>query len=327
MLLFLPSPAHGVYYLGPVPIRGYALSILLGIIVAVVIARHRWKKWGEEVDKLENLLLISIIMGIIGARVYWVVIEWHRYFGANHTEPWYHMFYVWEGGLGIWGGILFGFGTGWLLCRRYDIPFLRLADCVAPAFIIAQGFGRLGNWWNQELYGYPTTLPWALEIDPAHRVAGYEQYATFHPTFLYEMLWDFAGFGLLLLLEKKLKLGRGKLFASYIIIYATGRFLVELLRIDPVDSYFGLRVNSWATLLGLLFGVGLLIWLSLNRPGPNLTATRVDDQDDDGPSDQDDEDSSDPDDAPATTAKLAASDQSGADTGPATETDDRSGLS
>jgi len=256
-----------VWYLGPIPIRGYALSILTGIIVALIIAWHRWKKWGENTNQLENITLISIIMGIIGARVYWIVIEWPRYFGPTGT--WYRMFYVWEGGLGIWGAIAFGFVTAWLMCRKYKIPFLRLADCVAPAFLIAQGIGRLGNYWNQELYGRPTTLPWGLEIDLAHRVPGYEQYATFHPTFLYEMIWDFAGAGVLFLLERRLKLGRGKLFASYIVIYATGRFLVELLRIDPVDVIWGLRVNSWATLIGGLFGIGLLLWLVKYRPGPN----------------------------------------------------------
>ncbi len=271
--LYLPSPSHGVWYLGPIPIRGYALSILVGIIVAFILAVHRWKKWGESPEQMENIALLSVIIGIVGARAYWVVIEWDRYFGQGHTEPWYHIFYVWEGGLGIWGGITFGFITAWLLCRHYKIHFLRMADAVAPAFLLAQGIGRLGNWWNQELYGYPSTLPWALEIDPIHRVPGYAQFSTFHPTFLYEMLWDFLGVAVLLLLEKKLKLGRGKLFATYIIIYAVGRFLVELLRIDPVHVYFGLRVNSWATLLGGVAGVVLLALLVKFRPGPNLPKT------------------------------------------------------
>ena len=267
MLLFLPSPSTGVWHLGPVPIRGYALSILTGIVIALWFARRRWRKWGENVGQLENVALISVVFGIVGARVYWVVIEWRRYFGP--TGVWYEMFYVWQGGLGIWGGIAGGFLSAWWLARRYRIDFPRIADCIAPAFLIAQGVGRLGNWWNQELYGTPTTLPWALQIDPAHRVPGYEQYATFHPTFLYEMAWNFAGAGLLLWAERRFRLGRGKLFACYIITYATGRFLVELLRIDPVSSYFGLRVNSWATLAAGLFGVVLLIWLVKHRPGPN----------------------------------------------------------
>ena len=277
MLLFLPSPSNGVWHLGPLPIRGYALSILTGIIIALLIARRRWRAWGENVGQLENLALISVVFGIIGARVYWVAIEWRRYFGP--TGVWYEIFYIWQGGLGIWGGIAGGFLSAWFLARRYHIHFLRIADCIAPAFLIAQGIGRLGNWWNQELYGYPTTLPWGLQIDPVHRVRGYEQYATFHPTFLYEMLWNFTGAGLLLWAERRFRLGRGKLFACYIITYATGRFLVELLRIDPVNSYFGLRVNSWATLVAGLFGIVLLLWLIKYRPGPNEPAHSGSDKD------------------------------------------------
>lgn len=267
--IFIPSPSQGTWYLGPLPLRGYALSILTGIVVAFFIARSRWKKLGEKPEQMENIALIAIVCGIIGSRVYWIIIEWHRYFGAKATQPWYHIFYMWQGGLGIWGGIAGGFLSAWLLCRHYKIPFLRLADMVAPAFLLAQGIGRLGNWWNQELYGLPTTLPWGLEIDAAHRVAGYTQYATFHPTFLYEMLWSFTGVAVLLILEKKLRLGRGKLFATYILWYATGRFFNEFLRIDPVDTIGGLRVNSWATMAGWLFGALFLVWLIKNRPGPN----------------------------------------------------------
>jgi len=271
MLLFLPSPAHGVWHLGPIPIRAYALSILTGIVVAVLLARRRWKTWGGDVTQIENLAVVAVIAGIVGARIYWLIIEWPRYFGPDGV--WYHIFYVWEGGLGIWGGITFGFLAGWLVCRKYKISFLRLADCVAPTFLLAQGIGRLGNWWNQELYGLPTTLPWGLEIDPQHRVAGYQQYETFHPTFLYEMLWNFAGVAVLLWAEKRFHLGRGKVFALYISIYATGRFLIELLRIDPVESFWGLRVNSWVTLAGGLFGLSLFFWLLKNRPGPNEILT------------------------------------------------------
>ena len=270
MLLFLPSPSQGTWYLGVVPIRGYALSILLGIIIAVFMARRRWKNLGEDTNKFENIGLVSIVAGIIGARLYWVVIEWPQFFGSSGT--WYHIFYIWRGGLGIWGAIIFGFGTAWLMCRYYKIPFLRLADCVAPAFLLAQGIGRLGNWWNQELYGKPTRLPWGLKIDEAHRIPGYQQYATFHPTFLYEMLWNFIGVGLLLFLEKRFKLGRGKIFALYISFYAIGRFLIEFLRIDPVHTLGGLRVNSWPTAAGAIFGLIMLFWLIKNRPGPNEKA-------------------------------------------------------
>jgi prolipoprotein diacylglyceryl transferase len=265
MPLFIPSPAHGVWYLGPIPIRGYAISILIGIIVAFVLSRRRWKTTGGDTEHFENLIFASILTGIIGARIYWVLIEWPRYFGENGT--WYHIFYVWQGGLGIWGGITLGFLTALVLCRRYKISFLKVADCVAPGFLIAQGIGRLGNWWNQELYGLPTTLPWALEIDKVHRVAGFEQYATFHPTFLYEMLWNFAGAALLLILSRKLRIGSGMIFSLYIIMYALGRFWVELFRIDPVHVIAGLRINSWTTLVAGMVGVVVFVWALKHRKG------------------------------------------------------------
>ncbi|MDR0783119.1 MAG: prolipoprotein diacylglyceryl transferase [Propionibacteriaceae bacterium] len=266
-LLTIPSPSTGVWYLGPVPIRGYALSILVGILVAIFVTRRRWVRWGNPPSQFENIAFISIIMGIVGARIYWVLIEWPRFFGPDGT--WYHIFYIWQGGLGIWGGITGGFLTAWLMCRRYKVSFFRLADCAAPGFLLAQGIGRLGNWWNQELYGLPTDLPWGLEIDLAHRVAGFREFATFHPTFLYEMLWNFAGVAALLILEKRFRLGLGKIFALYITIYAIGRSLVEQFRIDPVAVIGGLRINSWVTLVGGLIGLGLFIWLVRKRPGPN----------------------------------------------------------
>ena len=275
MLLFIPSPPQGVWYLGPVPIRGYALSILTGIIVAFFLSRRRWKSTGGSPEHFENIILISIVMGVIGARIYWVIIEWKRYFGEGGT--WYHMFFIWQGGLGIWGGITVGFLTALFLCRHYGVSFLKVADCVGPAFIIAQGIGRLGNWWNQELYGLPTTVPWALEIDRAHRVAGYAQYETFHPTFLYEMLWNFVGAAFLIWFGKRFRLGSGVVFFLYIIVYAIGRFWIELLRIDPVHVILGLRVNNWTTLIAGLIGVaGLVVCLRRRKKTEPIT-TEIED--------------------------------------------------
>jgi prolipoprotein diacylglyceryl transferase len=249
-----------------VPIRAYALCILVGILVAWFVIRRRWQARGGDTEKLENLLLGTIVAGILGARLYFVLIEWPRYFGSHGT--WYHIFYVWEGGLGIWGGVTIGTLTAFLLARHYHFRFLVVADCIAPALPLAQAIGRLGNWWNQELYGRPTTLPWGLEIDLAHRVAGYQGYATFHPTFLYEMVWDLAVVAFLLfVLERRWHFGRGKLFASYVVCYAVGRFIIESFRIDPVHSLGGLRVNSWVTLVGGLAGLAWLIWLFRHRPG------------------------------------------------------------
>jgi prolipoprotein diacylglyceryl transferase len=262
MALFIPSPSVGVWYLGPIPLRGYALSILTGIVIAFFWVRHRWKSTGESVEKFENLVLISIVLGIVGARIYWIIIEWPRYFSPTGT--WYRIFFVWEGGLGILGGITFGFLSALLLSRLYRFSFRAIADTVAPAFLLAQGIGRLGNWWNQELYGKPTTLPWALEIDYQHRVSGYGQFATFHPTFLYEMLWNFAGVGLLIWIGKKARIGSGILFGAYLVIYSCGRFWIELLRIDPVHHLGGWRVNSWVVLAVFLIGVTILV-LAIRR--------------------------------------------------------------
>jgi prolipoprotein diacylglyceryl transferase len=273
----IPSPPQGVWQLGPLPIRAYAICVLAGIMVACWGVWRRWRALGGDTQQLENLLLVTVVAGLIGARLYFIVIEWPRYFGPDGV--WYHAFFVWQGGLGIMGGVGLGALAAGLMCRRYRFDFLVLADCVALMLPIAQGIGRLGNWWNQELYGRPTDLPWGLAIDPAHRVPGYQEYATFHPTFLYEMIWDFALAGLLWALSRSRRWGRGKLFATYLIGYALGRSVVESFRIDPVEVVAGLRVNSWAALAVGLIGLVWLIWLIRRRPGgdgPGSAATRPD---------------------------------------------------
>ncbi|MDR0990888.1 MAG: prolipoprotein diacylglyceryl transferase, partial [Propionibacteriaceae bacterium] len=188
--LFIPSPAQAVWHLGPVPIRAYALCVLAGIILAWFIVRYRWRRLGGNVEKLENLLLVTAVSGIVGARLYYILIEWPRYFGPDGV--WYQAFFIWQGGLGIWGGVVGGGLAAFLMARHYRFNFPALADCFAVALPLAQAIGRFGNYFNQELYGRPTDLPWGLLIDPAHRVAGYYNDATFHPTFLYEALWNIA---------------------------------------------------------------------------------------------------------------------------------------
>ncbi|MDR1512628.1 MAG: prolipoprotein diacylglyceryl transferase [Propionibacteriaceae bacterium] len=266
--LFIPSPSQGVWHIGLVPIRAYALCVLAGILVAWLITKRRWVRLGGDGEKMETLLLVTVVCGILGARLYYVLIEWGRFFGPQGT--WYHAFFVWQGGLGIWGGLAVGTLTALLMARLYGFNASVLLDCFAPALPLAQALGRFGNYFNQELYGAPTTLPWGLEIDPVHRVAGYGQYATFHPTFLYEALWDLAlAAFLLFFVERKLKWGRGKLMATYVVGYAVGRFLVESLRIDPVKVIGPFRVNAWVTLvLGLIALVGLIVLLK-TRPGAN----------------------------------------------------------
>lgn len=266
--LFIPSPSQGVWHLGPVPIRGYALSILAGIFAAWWLSMRRWKARGGRQETLESILVWAIVAGIVGARIYYVIIEWPRYFGSQGT--WYHVFFIWQGGLGIWGAVTFGALAVWWRTRTSGVTFTAVADTIAPGLILAQGMGRLGNWWNQELYGRPTTLPWGLKIDLAHRVPGYEQFATFHPTFLYEMLWNFAMVGVLLWAERRFRLGRGKLFALYVVFYAAGRSVTESLRIDPVHVIAGLRVNLWVTITGGVLGLVWLAWLVKFRPGQEI---------------------------------------------------------
>lgn len=266
--LFIPSPSQGVWHLGPIPVRGYALSILAGILVAWWLSMRRWKARGGRQETLESILVWAIVAGIVGARIYYVIIEWPRYFGSQGT--WYHVFFIWQGGLGIWGAVTFGALAVWWRTRTSGVTFTAVADTIAPGLILAQGMGRLGNWWNQELYGRPTTLPWGLKIDLAHRVPGYEQFATFHPTFLYEMLWNFAMVGVLLWAERRFRLGRGKLFALYVVFYAAGRSVTESLRIDPVHVIAGLRVNLWVTITGGVLGLVWLAWLVKFRPGQEI---------------------------------------------------------
>lgn len=265
--LFIPSPSQGVWYLGPVPIRAYALSILAGIAVGWWLTMRRWRRCGGSTETLEGILTWAVLAGIIGARVYHVITDYQLYVGPG--RQWWRMFYVWEGGLGIWGAVAAGALAVWWRCRKTGVSFAAVADSVAPGLLLAQGIGRLGNWWNQELYGRPTSVPWAVEIDTAHRQAGYEQYATYHPTFLYEMLWTFLVAGLLLLLERRFALGRGKLFALYIVGYSLGRFWIESLRIDSVNHIGGFRLNNYTSAITFALGLALFLWLLRRRPGPN----------------------------------------------------------
>jgi prolipoprotein diacylglyceryl transferase len=263
--LFIPSPSVGVWYLGPIPIRAYALSIIAGIVLGWWITGRRWRARGGTQETLDGILIWAVLAGIVGARIYHVITDAELYFGPGRT--WYRMFYIWEGGLGIWGAVAGGALVAWWRCRKAHVGFAALADVVVPGLLVAQAVGRIGNYFNQELYGRPTTLPWGLEIDAAHRLAGYEQYATYHPTFLYELLWCLLGAAVLVLVERVFHLGRGKLFAAYIVWYTLGRFWVEGLRIDTVNTFGGFRLNSYTSLIVFVAGVALLVALVITRPG------------------------------------------------------------
>lgn len=263
--LFIPSPAINGFMLGPVKIHFYALCILVGIVVAWWLSAKRWRARGGKPEQLEFVLMWAIPFGIVGARIYHVLTHLDDYFGPGRNPV--TALYIWEGGIGIIGAISFGALGAWIACRRLGLSIARVADVLAPGIIIAQGIGRLGNYFNQELFGIPTTLPWGLEIDLAHRPPGFEQFATFHPTFLYEMLWNFAIGLLLLWLDRRFKLGFGKLFFLYVALYTVGRLGTESLRIDPAELLFGIRNHQFLTGALLVLALVVLAYLFRARPG------------------------------------------------------------
>ncbi len=266
MTLFIPSPSISSFQLGPLTIHIYALCLITGIIAAWVLGLRRWRARGGGQESFETVLIWAIPIGILGARLYHVLTHLGDYF-APGRNPW-SVFFIWEGGIAIYGAIGFGALAAWLVARRLGIAFAALADSLAPGIAIGQALGRFGNWFNQELYGQPTDLPWGLEIDEAHRAPGFEQYATFHPTFLYESLWNLFVAGVLLWADRRFRLGRGKVFALYIALYGFGRIFTEQLRLDYSYDVFGpIRFNAAVAILICAAGVLLFAWLVKYRPG------------------------------------------------------------
>ena len=259
-LAFIPSPSEYVWHLGPIPIRAYALALLAGIAAACWITEARLRSRGAPKWAALDIAVWAVPFGVIGGRLYHVFTSPGDYFGAD-GDPW-KVFAVWEGGLGIPGAVVLG-GVGvWLACRQLDLKFATVADALAPGLPVAQAIGRLGNWFNQELYGKPTELFWALEIDPGRRVDGYAQYATFHPTFLYEALWN-VGVALAVWgLDRRRKFGAGRAFAIYVLLYGVGRFWIEAIRIDPAEAFGGMRLNQW---MSLAIIVGAVVYLLRSR--------------------------------------------------------------
>jgi prolipoprotein diacylglyceryl transferase len=264
-VLSIPSPSTNIWHIGAFPLRAYALCIIAGIIVAVIIATRRWQARGGTADSMELMVVVGVPFGIVGARLYHVITDYQLYFGQGRQPL--NALKIWEGGLGVWGAIAFGLLGGYLVARRRRIAFPAVLDAIAPAILVAQAIGRIGNWFNQELFGRPTTLPWGLEIAAQYRPSGYSQFATFHPTFLYEMLWNLAAAVLLVWLDRRFRLGHGKVFALYVMLYCGGRFWIEALRIDTVNEIGGFRLNNYTALIGFIVALVWLIWLVRNRPG------------------------------------------------------------
>jgi len=264
-VLSIPSPSTNIWYIGAFPLRAYALCIIAGIIVALVIATRRWQARGGTADSMELMVVVGVPFGIVGARLYHVITDYQLYFGPGRQPL--DALKIWQGGLGVWGAIAFGVLGGYLVAQRRKIAFPAVLDAIAPAILVAQAIGRLGNWFNQELFGRPTTLPWGLEIAQQYRPAAYAQFAIFHPTFLYEILWNLGAAVLLVWLDRRFRLGHGKVFALYVMLYCAGRFWIEALRIDTVNEIGGFRLNNYTALIGFLVALVWLIWLIRNRPG------------------------------------------------------------
>lgn len=244
VLAYLPSPSQGVWHLGPIPIRAYALCIIAGIFAATWLTRQRWAAREGHPDDVTDIVIWAVPFGLLGGRLYHLITDPELYFvpGRHPIQA----LYVWDGGLGIPGAVALGAVGAWLGCRRRGIKLADFADTAAPGLILAQAIGRWGNYFNQELYGRPTNLPWKLLIDPAHRPADTPQIAFYHPTFLYESLWDLGVVFLLLWLGRR-PMARGRLFAYYLLAYTAGRAGIESLRIDHANHFLGLRLNDWVS--------------------------------------------------------------------------------
>ena len=255
--------------LGPIPIRAYALCIIAGIIAAIWITERRWVARGGKRGTVSDIAVWAVIFGLVGGRLYHVITDNELYFRAGR-DPW-RAFYVWEGGLGIWGAIALGGVGAWIGCRRRGIKLPPFADAAAPGIAVAQAIGRWGNYFNQELFGRPTTLPWGVRIDP-DRPSTVPGATGYQPTFLYESLWDLALAGVLVYVDRRFKMGRGRVFALYVMGYTAGRVWIEMLRIDTANHILGLRLNVWTSIL--VFAGGLAYFLL--HPGPRETVVEPD---------------------------------------------------
>ncbi len=273
---FIPSPPHGIVHLGPMPLHAYGLMLAIGVIVAVTVAEKRWTRMGHDAKEFSGIVVPVVIAGVVGARVY------HLFTGYKWSEGGLvGTVEIWKGGLSIWGAVLGGAIAVLVLARKRHLDGLALMDAIAPGVVLAQAIGRWGNYFNQELFGRPTRLPWALEIDPSHRPAGYTQYTTFHPTFLYESLWCLAVFGILLWAERRFEFRKGQTFALYVALYTLGRTFFEWLRVDDATRIFGIRFNLLLSMVLCALGVVWFVWLgrhsqpSAHDPAPDAATTEA----------------------------------------------------
>lgn len=281
MIASIPSPTEGVWYLGPVPIRAYALAIMIGIVVAIWLGERRWIARGGRPGDVLDVAIWAVPFGIVGARAYHLITDWDNYFAAGR-EP-FEALRIWEGGLSIWGAIAGGALGGWIAARRRGIPFPALADAVAPGIVLAQAIGRLGNYFNNELYGRPTDLPWGLEV---HQMQNFRavrdqtgapvllEGGPFHPIFLYESLWAVGTALVLIWADRRFRMGHGRVFALYVALYTAGRIWIENLRIDdggdvagPAREFLGMRVNAWVSVVLMIGAIAYIVISARLKPG------------------------------------------------------------
>lgn len=250
----IPSPSSGSISLGPLELRAYGLMIALGVVAAVWLAQKRWADKGQNPEDISAIAIWAVPAGLVGARLYHVATDWKRYSGN-----WGDVFAIWNGGLGIPGGMALGVIVGLWVARRRGLSVPLILDAATPALPLAQAIGRLGNWFNQELFGGPTNLPWGLEIDAAHRPQRYMQFETFHPTFLYEALWNLALCTFLIWVERTGRLKVGRLFPLYVLGYFVARLGLEMLRSDPASLILGVRINIWTAAIGIAVGAWFVV--------------------------------------------------------------------
>ncbi|MFY1599763.1 prolipoprotein diacylglyceryl transferase [Micromonospora sp. WMMD737] len=277
VLAYIPSPAQGVWQLGPLPIRAYALFIITGIIAALLIGDRRWIARGGEPGVIYDVVLWAVPFGLVGGRLYHVMTDWRKYFGEDGAG-FIGALRIWDGGLGIWGAVALGGIGAWIACRRRGIPLPAFGDAIAPGIILAQAIGRLGNYFNQELYGRETTVPWGLEIYERRNAAGAldnlngvstgQLQAIVHPTFLYELLWNLLVFAALIYIDRRWRIGHGRLFAMYVAGYCLGRFWIELMRSDEAQLLAGIRINSFTATFVFIGAVVYIMAAPKGREAP-----------------------------------------------------------
>ncbi|MFE0460369.1 prolipoprotein diacylglyceryl transferase [Kitasatospora sp. NPDC058965] len=263
-LAYIPSPSRGVIHLGPIPLRAYAFCIIIGVVVAVWLGSKRWVARGGAKHTVGDIAVWAVPFGLVGGRLYHVITDHQLYFDPGQN-PW-NAFKIWEGGLGIWGAIALGAVGAWIGARRRGVPLPAWADAVAPGIALAQACGRWGNWFNQELYGRATTLPWGLHI---HKVNpdGSVTDGIYQPTFLYESLWCVGVAALVIWADRRFRLGHGRAFALYVAAYTVGRFWIEYLRVDEAHHFWGLRLNDWTSIVVFVGAVVYFVVVGRLRPG------------------------------------------------------------